>query len=200
MSPARAPALQSPEFGLALGLYVFFTVFFWGTLYYHLRTGAPKTNFVRFWRLVVVSGWLFVPYLAWVAFAASLATSLGWFNLDFWWELDLLIDIMLLGHWQEMRAIGQARELQIIIFLTAGAGSDTTATPLHQGQSHLALERGWVVASETAALDIVGASYIREIEPGEMIAVDEHGLRTRRFAPAAPKGPMSSTTASAART
>jgi hypothetical protein len=28
-------------------------VFFWGTLYYHLRTGAPKTNFVRFWRLVL---------------------------------------------------------------------------------------------------------------------------------------------------
>ena len=50
------------------------------------------------------------------------------------------------------------------------------------------LERGWVVASETAALDIVGASYVREIEPGEMVAVDEHGLRTRRFAPAAPKG------------
>jgi hypothetical protein len=38
---------------LALGLYVFFTVFFWGTLYYHLRTGAPKTNFLRFWRLVL---------------------------------------------------------------------------------------------------------------------------------------------------
>lgn len=38
---------------LALGLYVFFTVFFWGTFYYHLRTGAPKTNFIRFWRLVL---------------------------------------------------------------------------------------------------------------------------------------------------
>ncbi|ABG04147.1 type I phosphodiesterase/nucleotide pyrophosphatase [Rubrobacter xylanophilus DSM 9941] len=38
---------------LALGLYVFFTVFFWGTLYYHLRTGAPWTNFLRFWRLVL---------------------------------------------------------------------------------------------------------------------------------------------------
>ena len=38
---------------LALGLYVFFTVFFWGTFYYHLRTGAPKTNFLRFWRLVL---------------------------------------------------------------------------------------------------------------------------------------------------
>ncbi len=38
---------------LVLGLYVFFTVFFWGTFYYHLRTGAPKTNFIRFWRLVL---------------------------------------------------------------------------------------------------------------------------------------------------
>ncbi len=50
------------------------------------------------------------------------------------------------------------------------------------------LERGWVVASESAALDIVGASFIREIEPGEMIAVDENGLRTRRFAEAKPRG------------
>ncbi|MEJ7707256.1 MAG: amidophosphoribosyltransferase [Nocardioidaceae bacterium] len=50
------------------------------------------------------------------------------------------------------------------------------------------LERGWVIASETAALDIVGASYIREIEPGEMLAIDEAGLRTQRFAEPKPKG------------
>jgi amidophosphoribosyltransferase len=50
------------------------------------------------------------------------------------------------------------------------------------------LERGWVVASETAALDIVGASVVREIEPGELIAVDEHGLRSNRFAAPDPKG------------
>ena len=50
------------------------------------------------------------------------------------------------------------------------------------------LERGWVVASETAALDIVGASYIREIQPGEFIAIDERGLRTEQFAEPAPKG------------
>ncbi|MDO7867898.1 amidophosphoribosyltransferase [Nocardioides jiangxiensis] len=50
------------------------------------------------------------------------------------------------------------------------------------------LERGWVVASETAALDIVGASYVREVEPGEMIIIDADGLRTRRFAEAKPKG------------
>ncbi|HEX8347241.1 MAG TPA: heavy metal translocating P-type ATPase [Actinoplanes sp.] len=44
-----------------------------------------------------------------VAYAASLATSLGAFDLDFWWELAALVTIMLLGHWQEMKAIGQAQ-------------------------------------------------------------------------------------------
>ncbi len=50
------------------------------------------------------------------------------------------------------------------------------------------LESGWVVASETAALDIVGASFIREVEPGELITVDSGGLRSRRFAEPEPKG------------
>lgn len=44
-----------------------------------------------------------------VAYVASMATSLGWFDLDFWWELAALVTIMLLGHWQEMKAIGQAQ-------------------------------------------------------------------------------------------
>jgi P-type Cu2+ transporter len=43
-----------------------------------------------------------------VAFVASAATALDLFDLDFWWELALLIVIMLLGHWLEMRALGQA--------------------------------------------------------------------------------------------
>jgi amidophosphoribosyltransferase len=44
------------------------------------------------------------------------------------------------------------------------------------------LERGWVVASESPALDIVGASFVREVEPGELIAIDSDGLRSTRFA------------------
>jgi P-type Cu2+ transporter len=44
-----------------------------------------------------------------VAYVSSLASSLGWGELDFWWELAALIVIMLLGHWQEMKAIGQAQ-------------------------------------------------------------------------------------------
>jgi amidophosphoribosyltransferase len=50
------------------------------------------------------------------------------------------------------------------------------------------LARGWVVASETAALDIVGAAFVREIEPGEMVAIDSGGVRSHTFAAAAPKG------------
>jgi P-type Cu2+ transporter len=42
-----------------------------------------------------------------VAFVASLASEFAWLDLEFWWELALLIDVMLLGHWQEMRALGQ---------------------------------------------------------------------------------------------
>ncbi|MCL2467967.1 MAG: amidophosphoribosyltransferase [Micrococcales bacterium] len=45
------------------------------------------------------------------------------------------------------------------------------------------LERGWVVASESSALDIVGASVVREVEPGELVAIDGDGLRATRFAP-----------------
>jgi amidophosphoribosyltransferase len=50
------------------------------------------------------------------------------------------------------------------------------------------LDHGWVVASETAALDIVGAEVVREIEPGEMVAIDEEGVRSLRFASADPRG------------
>jgi amidophosphoribosyltransferase len=47
---------------------------------------------------------------------------------------------------------------------------------------------GWVVASETAGLDIVGARFVREIEPGELIAIDGGGVRSERFAEPRPKG------------
>ncbi len=45
-----------------------------------------------------------------VAYVASMATSLDAFDLDFWWELAALVTVMLLGHWQEMRALGQAQD------------------------------------------------------------------------------------------
>ena len=50
------------------------------------------------------------------------------------------------------------------------------------------LERGWVVASETAALDIIGAAFVREVRPGELIAIDATGVRSQQFAPSEPTG------------
>jgi amidophosphoribosyltransferase len=44
------------------------------------------------------------------------------------------------------------------------------------------LPNGFCFASETAALDIVGATYVREVEPGELVAVDDRGFRSHRFA------------------
>src|SRR5262245_49654531 len=49
------------------------------------------------------------------------------------------------------------------------------------------LDRGWVVASEDSALATVGASVVREVEPGEMVAIDENGLRSHRYADPEPK-------------
>jgi len=44
------------------------------------------------------------------------------------------------------------------------------------------LERGWVVASESAALDIVGAAFVREVEPGEFLIINEDGIRSQMWA------------------
>ena len=51
LEPWRAPALLAG----ALAGYAFFTVVVWGSVYYHLRTGAPWTNGLRFWRLVLTN-------------------------------------------------------------------------------------------------------------------------------------------------
>ena len=50
------------------------------------------------------------------------------------------------------------------------------------------LDRGWVVASEDSALATIGASVVREVEPGEMLVIDSEGLRSHTFAEPAPKG------------
>ncbi|MGH2757438.1 MAG: amidophosphoribosyltransferase [Actinomycetota bacterium] len=47
-----------------------------------------------------------------------------------------------------------------------------------------ALGDGWVVASETCALDLLGARFIRDVEPGEMVAIDGDGIQSEQFAPA----------------
>jgi P-type Cu2+ transporter len=116
----------SPVFGIIVFLYggrPFLT-----GLYHELRTRQPG--------MMTLIGFAIT-----VAFVASLATSLGIgsLDLDFWWELALLVVIMLLGHWQEMKAVGQAQgALQALAELlpdtaervTADGG--TEAVPLDQ--------------------------------------------------------------------
>ena len=46
---------------------------------------------------------------------------------------------------------------------------------------------GWVVASETCALDIVGAQFVRDVEPGEIVAMNDDGLRSVIYAKPEPK-------------
>jgi P-type Cu2+ transporter len=76
-------------------------IFLWGGWPF-LKGGFEET---REWRPGMM---LLISMAITVAFVASAATALGFFDLDFWWELALLVTIMLLGHWLEMRAVGQA--------------------------------------------------------------------------------------------
>ncbi len=43
------------------------------------------------------------------------------------------------------------------------------------------LGEGYVVASETCALDVLGAEFVRDVEPGEIVTIDRHGLRSRDY-------------------
>ncbi|GGK33976.1 amidophosphoribosyltransferase [Caldalkalibacillus thermarum] len=40
---------------------------------------------------------------------------------------------------------------------------------------------GYVLSSETCAFDVIGAAYLREVEPGELLVIDQNGLRTERL-------------------
>lgn len=52
--------------------------------------------------------------------------------------------------------------------------------PLCLGKSN----GGYVFSSETCALDTIGATFIRDVKPGEMISIDEKGIHSHQFAPA----------------
>jgi Cu2+-exporting ATPase len=83
-----------PVFGTA--------VFLWGGPVF-LRGGWDELRTRRPGMMLLISMGLVV------AFGASVATELGWIDVDLWFELSTLVTVMLLGHWLEMRAIGQAQ-------------------------------------------------------------------------------------------
>lgn len=48
------------------------------------------------------------------------------------------------------------------------------------------LDEAWIVCSETCALDLIGATYVRDVEPGELVIVSDGGLRSLRLFPKSP--------------
>ena len=92
-----------------------------------------------------------------VAYGASLATSLDAFELDFWWELSLLVTIMLLGHWQEMKALGQAQDALAAL---AGLLPDEAERVGDDGQV------------ETVALDALAVGDVVLVRSGARVPAD----------------------------
>jgi Cu2+-exporting ATPase len=103
-----------------------------------------------------------------VAFAFSLAVTLGVQGMDLWWELSTLITIMILGHWIEMRSIAQAqgalKELAKLVPDTAvrlvgDKPEEVPVSDLHEGDIIL-LRPGSSVPADGAVID--GTSAVNE--------------------------------------
>ena len=80
-------------------------------------------------------------------------------------------------------ALGKVSGAYSILFLTpralVGARDPMGFRPLVLGK----LKGSWVLASETTALDLIEAEYVREIEPGEVVVIDQDGMRSERLFP-----------------
>jgi amidophosphoribosyltransferase len=82
-------------------------------------------------------------------------------------------------------AMGRVAGAYSILFFTpralVGVRDPMGFRPLVIGK----LKGSWVLASETTALDLIEADYAREVEPGEMVIIDDAGLRSEKLFPAA---------------
>jgi Cu2+-exporting ATPase len=95
-----------------------------------------------------------------VAFVASWAGTLGWFEVEIWWELATLVTIMLLGHWLEMRSIAQA---QGALDALAALLPDTAERVTGEGDAE---------ASETVPVGALAVGDVVLVRPGARIPVD----------------------------
>jgi amidophosphoribosyltransferase len=81
------------------------------------------------------------------------------------------------------QALGKVVGAYSVLFLTPG-GMVGARDPMGFRPLVLGRLRGqWVLASETTALDLIEAEYVREVEPGEVVVVDGTGLRSERLFP-----------------
>ena len=84
-------------------------------------------------------------------------------------------------------ALGQVEGAYSLLILTR---DEIFAIRDPRGFRPLALGRrqdAWTVASETCAFDLIGAEYVRDVEPGEMVRISRSGIESIRFAPEKPR-------------
>src|SRR4029077_11275686 len=129
----------------------------------------------------------------------ELATELGMLPGVLTSDSELIGELLAREYTDTLRSDGRDLELALEHVLPRRAGSFSLwlrdkahvfgvrdrhgFRPLVLGRT----EGGWVLASETAALDIVGAHFVRDVEPGELVAIDATGVRSIRFAEPTPK-------------
>ena len=102
-------------------------------------------------------------------------------------DTELILQLMARSHGETL-----PQRIMEALRLVKGAYSLALLTPDHMvavrdplGFRPLCLGKlrnGWIVASESCALDILGAQYIRDIEPGEMLVFNEAGMQSLEFA------------------
>jgi amidophosphoribosyltransferase len=84
-------------------------------------------------------------------------------------------------------ALSQVRGAYSLVMMTKdrliGARDTHGFRPLAIGR----LGDAWVICSETCALDLIGATYLRDVEPGEVVVISEQGLKSIRPFPPAPR-------------
>ncbi|WP_158826991.1 copper-translocating P-type ATPase [Mucilaginibacter lacusdianchii] len=143
----------------------------------HLQINFPGSQYVLFALSTVVflyggwpflTGWLsemksknpgmmtLIGFAITVAYGYSTATVFGLKGMDFFWELDTLILIMLLGHWIEMKSVaGASRELELLVQLMPSTAH------LLKGDS-----------TEDVKTDTLKENDLILVKPGEKIAAD----------------------------
>ena len=115
--------------------------------------------------------------------ASMLRSELEAYGAIFQSDSDSEVIVHLIAHSKEetslsrvIEALTLVRGAYSLVFLTE---REVIAARDPYGFRPLCLGRykdGWVVASETCAFDLIGAEFVREVEPGELLVIDDHGL------------------------